>query len=178
VPVPVQLELDAALVAGLSPVQGSFLDVLQSALERLAPAHLDLEASSVALADGVLRVQLAHADDPASSLSAAVGPDEALVDYGPETQVFDAASDQGIGNPWPFPAPDHGAAAAHLVEQLLAGRVRVRTKPGVLQERRVVAWQADDGEVVPILRSGSFRLRHHPGEPTVQTWDWGVTPSS
>ena len=171
----VQLALDAELVAGLSPVQGSFLDELQGALARLGPTDLDLGRSDARLADNVLHVHLAHADDPGSDLSAAVGEDEALVTYGPETQVFDAG-DPGHGNPWPFPAPDHGAAAAHLLEQLLAGRVRVRTKPGVLQERRVVAWQADDGEVVPILRSGSFRLRRHPEPPSVQVWDFGVPP--
>lgn len=88
--------------------------------------------------------------------------------------MFDAG-DPGHGNPWPFPAPDHGAAAARLVEQLLSGRVRVRSNPGVLQERRVVAWHADDGQVVSILRSGSFRLRRHPDAPSVQTWDFGTS---
>ncbi|OWY59796.1 hypothetical protein B7486_72650, partial [cyanobacterium TDX16] len=130
---PVQLALDPEVVAGLTPVQGSFLDVLQDALARLSPAGLDLGRSDVTLADGVLRVRLVHQTDPPSDLQAAVGDDEALVGYGPEQQVFDAG-DPGHGNPWPFPAPDHGAAAAHLVEQLIAGRVRVRTKPGVLQE--------------------------------------------
>jgi hypothetical protein len=171
----VQLDLGSELVAGLSPVQGSFLDVLQDALSRLSPSLLDLDRSDVTVADGsVLRVHLAHRDDPSSHLEAAVGEDEALVTYGPEQQAFDAG-DPGHGNPWPFPAPDHGAAAARLVEQLLAGRVRVRAKPGVLQERRVVAWQTDDGQVVSILRSGSFRLRRHPDPPTVQTWDYGCS---
>jgi hypothetical protein len=174
--VSVQLDLDPELVAGLSPVQGSFLDVLQDALARLAPPLLDLDASRVQLDGTMLRVQLVHRDDHASTLAAVVSDDESLVVYGPEGQSLDAA-DPGLANPWPFPAPDHGAAAGHLLEQLLAGRVRVRTTPGVLQERRVVTWQADDGEVVPFRRSGSLRFRRHPDPPSVQAWDFGVPAS-
>ena len=119
---------------------------------------LDLPATTATIDDGVLFVALPHRSRDDQFLAASVSPKKAIVFYGVAHEHF-WPDDPANGRLWPIDAPDHSAAAVELVRAILAGRVELEVRDGVLTQRATSYLIDDEGNREVITRSVIVRPR-------------------
>lgn len=171
---PETFEFDGGLVDQASDEQRSHLERLQEIIRRLAPTGLDLSNTTVAVEAGRLFVTLPHRSQDDQDLALSIRPDEAVVYYGIEHQHF-WPEDPTSGFPWPIDAADHVSAAFELLEAVLAGRVELEVREGLVA-RRTTSLLDDDGDRRVIFRCSTLRRRRGQKTRTVQ-FDFGVSAS-
>ena len=173
---PDEFEFERDVIDAADDSQRAFLDALEETIRRLAPDHLDLPNTTATIDNGLLLVTLPHRSQDDQRLAASVGPDEAVVYFGVEHEHF-WPGDTSSGRLWPIDAPDHAAAAGELVKAILAGRVELEVREGILMQRATSYLVDDQGNREAITRSGTLRPRRRPASPRLVRFDFGVAGS-
>lgn len=172
-----EFDFDGEVLARATESQRVFATQVSEAIRSLRPAKLDLARTRASLTNDSLMIELIHVADPDQGVAAIIEADGAIVSYGVEHEHF-WPEDIASGRSWPIDAPDFLAAALHLVEQLLLGRIELEVRSGRLMQKTRSYRITDTGERDVFLTSGTLLPHLHPRGPTVIRFDFGSDAAS